>query len=504
MDMALEGMRKGAFKGIQKAAFLMQNGFTMDDVVNADFRPAEMPGGMVTNIVGRGLEAADQFFRSMRAETELYAQAYNAARNRKLQPGTPDWQEAVALFLANPPVKALAEIEREAKRSTFREDPGIIMKNLMKIRGDIVFTVKEGSFASVLLPSGKIIKIFNPTKFLVPFVQTPANIMKQSFEATPAGLVSSMFKETEREQSLAGGRALLGTALLAPLAYLVMQNAVSGSGPDDKELRDELYRMGWQPNSIRIGNTWYGYSNFQPLALPLSMMANAYETTIYAGTPPSFGSILAKTANSVLQSSYLSGLAALQDALDDPDRAGAAFINKTLNSLVPISSMRAQMARAVDPVVRQPETIGETIQSTTPTQTGKVRARLDAFGDEAKRSGNIVSRLLSPVNVSATKVTPLERELYRLKDSFQLGFPGKTMSIGGKSVGLTPDEYDQLVKSAGSEIKRRLTMQVESGGWSRLSDEQQVDIIERIVTSARSRARAELARTVRDRVRAGQ
>lgn len=486
------GLRQGWMDGIMKAGFLMRHGFTMDDLSSSEFRPPEVPGGMATNFIGRALEASDMISRSVRAMSELYAQAYTAAKNAGHTKGTTEWNRFVTAFIANPPRAAMAGVAREASRSVFRQAPTHLISQLERTRDNWKMT----------LPSGRTIRVFNPVKFIIPFVRTPANIMKSSLEASPLGLVSAPFnKESSRERSEAAGRALTGTLLLAPLAMLVAQGLVSGSGPNDKELKDELYRRGWQPNSIRIGNTWYNYSNIQPIALPLSILANAFESYQLTGKAPDVSVMLAKTANSVLQQSYLSGIAALQDALEDPERWGAAFAQKLATSLMPMSSARGQIARAIDPVIRQPATIGESLKAGQPFASEGVRGRLDAFGEQSKRGGSVLSRLFSPAAMSDVKDTPLEDELYRLRNDIQIGFPSKTVTIQRKTVSLTPDEYDELLSKSGQQIKTALTRRIRASDWRATPDEMKARIIQNIVNAERAQVRAQVLVKVRARLK---
>lgn len=488
----MAGLTKGFVTGLEKGLMVLRDGFTMDDVTNLEFRPVEVPGGLWTNVVGRSLEAADTLFRSMRATSELYARAYASAMQQGLKPGSDPFVAMVTEFISRPPLEEIKAIERESKRSTFREEPGHHLRMLAGLRNDWEYVLPAK-------PNKKprVIKIWNPIKFVFPFVQTPANIMKMSVEATPIGFAMAPARQTPRERAESAGRAALGTMLLAPLAMMVAQGMVSGAGPDDKELKDELYRMGWQPNSIRVGDTWYNYQNFQPLAFPLSILANAYEAWVYSGETPDAGEIALRTANTVLSASYLSGLAGLQAALEDPDRQGRYFFSRLANSLMPLSSLRGQIARAIDPVVRQPDGVVENVMAGTPGLSTQVRPRYDALGDEAERGGSIFSRLFSPVTLSEVKDTPLERELWKLRNDVQVGFPQQRITIAGESVKLTPDEYAELLQRSGQQIKADL----ERHDWSYYTTTGNVKAVKRIVDEARDTARAALRPKIEARVK---
>lgn len=484
----LHGVLAGIKDGWKKAHFIMKNGFTLDDVAQLDFKPPEVAGGIYTNLIGRSLEAADQFFRSVAASGELHAQAYAAAKKQALKGEA--LKDFYTDFITNPPVSAMKSVSRFGARGVFRQEAGKIMNAVVKLKND--FDIK--------LPSGKTVKVFNPMKFVMPFVSTPANIIKSSLEYTPAGFFSSFFKETAREQSQALGKAAFGSIALAPLALMAAEGRISGSGPKDKELRDLLYSSGWQPNSIRIGDKWYTYSNFQPLALPLSIMANAFELHHYEGEEVNPVAIVGKTANSLFQQSYLSGLSALQDALENPETFGKAFANRFLTSVLPASSLRGQLARAEDEVVRSPQTVGESIKASVPGLSDEVRPRLNVFGEESTRDTGLpqplefLSNFLSPVDVRAVKDSPLSKELMRLKDDIQIGFPSKSFTIGNVKIELTPDEQNEYLKESGSRIKSRLETAVGSQAWASRSDEGKAKFIKKVIEVERDRAKKLLVR----------
>jgi hypothetical protein len=482
------GILSGIKEGWKKAHFIMKNGFTLDDVAQLDFKPPEVAGGIYTNLIGRSLEAADQFFRSVAASAELHAQAYTSGINEGLKGKA--FQEFYEEFVTNPPVEAMKSISRQGARAVFREPGGKIISALTSLKND--FDLK--------LPSGKTVKVFNPLKFVTPFVSTPANIIKSSLEVTPIGFFTGFFRETAREQSLALGKAAFGSVALLPLALMAAEGRISGSGPKDKELRDLLYSTGWQPNSIRIGNKWYSYSNFQPLALPLSVMANAFELHHYEGGDVDPTAVIAKTANSLFQQSYLSGLAALQDALENPESFGKSFANKFLTSVVPLSGFRGQLTRAEDEVVRSPSTLSESVKSTIPGLSDEVRPRLNAFGEESTRDTGLpqplefLSNFLSPIDIRQVKDTPISQELFRLRDSIQIGLPSKSFTVNNAKIELTSDEQNELIKVSGQRIKERLEQAIESESWATRSDEAKAKFIKKLIEDSREQAKKALIR----------
>lgn len=483
MTPQLKGLIAGLKEGWRKAAFLFENGFTMDNVANLDFRPPEVAGGKVTNFIGRALDAADTFFRSISSTSELWARAYAEGAKKGLK--GKELQSFMEEFITNPPVEAMRDVAKAGAKNVFRDAPGKITQALASMKND--FTVK--------LPSGKTAKIFNPLKFIIPFVSTPANIMKTSMEYTPMGFAKGFFESTAREQSQTWGRAAFGSLALAPLALMAAEGNISGSGPKDTQIRDMLYRQGWQPNAIKIGGKWYSYSNFQPLALPLSIMANAFEEWHYEGKQANIGAVLGKVGNSFLQQSYLSGLSSLQAAMENPESYGKSFINQFLTSAVPLSAAQGQLARSLDTTVRKPDTVVESIEANTPGLSQNVRPRLNNLGEPSTRDTGLpqpidfLSNFLSPIDIRKIKDSPVEDALMSLVDSVQIGAPGKSITYKNAKVQLTPDEYNQLAEESGKLIREKLASVVETSAWQNSTDEKRAKFVENLVSKARTQVK---------------
>lgn len=486
----ITGYLAGSKKGFAKANFILKNGFSMDDVAKLDFRPPEVQGGIYTNIIGRSLDAADNFFRSMASEGELYSRAFTAGKKSKLTGKA--LEEFVDNFVTNPPVEVMKDVAKAGSSAVFRAEPGPLVKKIIGLKSDFKLNIR-----------GKEKTVFNPIKFLAPFVSTPANIVKKSLEASPLGFFSAALKNTARERSIARGRAALGTVALTPLAIMVTEGRVSGSGPKDREIRDLLFQTGWRPNSIKIGDNWYNYSNFQPLALPLSLIANAYETYHYDTgefNPEDIATIIFKTGDSLLNQSYLQGLSAFQQALADPEIFGKAFLQRFASSLIPATGFRGQLTRAIDDTVRKPDTTIEKIKSEIPGLSDEVKPRVTTLGTEATRETGLsqpfdfLSRFLSPVDISPDRSTPLTDELLRLEDLVQVGFPARTFSVNNRKIELDDDQYNELQQIAGEGIKEKLERQIESRNWEKLSDEAKSERIKRIVEQERASARKQILR----------
>jgi len=190
----------------------------------------------------------------------------------------------------------------------------------------------------------------------------------------------------------------------------------------------------------------------------------------------------------------------LQDAIENPESYGKSFANKFLTSVVPLSGFRGQLTRAEDEVIRSPDTTLESIQSTIPGLSDDVRPRLNVFGEKATRDTGLpqplefLSNFLSPVDVRQVKDTPLSEELFRLRDSIQVGFPSKSITVNNTKVELTPDEQNEFIEISGQRIKERLEKAIESESWDSRPDEAKAKFVKKLIEDSREQAKKKLIR----------
>jgi hypothetical protein len=133
---------------------------------------------------------------------------------------------------------------------------------------DVAAVAREAAQRAVFKePGGKIVQTLIAAKrdhpwldFVIPFVKTPANILRQGIEASPLAPLSRQFRDAVsaggRAQSEAMGRATSGTVALATLAYWASQGRLSGNGPSAPSQRAALMEAGWRPNAVKVGDQW--------------------------------------------------------------------------------------------------------------------------------------------------------------------------------------------------------------------------------------------------------
>src|SRR3990167_4959386 len=263
----------GLDQGLRNAAFTFRHGFRPSTVESAsvgkfDTARIELPGGLVTNWPSRALEAMDELFRSVARSQELYAGAYAHARSEGVVNRQQIATRMSAILTAIDPTSDDGRLYQAisdradvfAARAVFQEEPGPIVAWLLKAKSPTSPTALRAA-----------------ALFITPFIKTPAAILRQGFEASPAGLGMKAARQGGREGAQAIGRAVLGTGfMLGPIAWLAVTGRLTGAPPEDPGDREELYAQGKLANAVKVGKYWVRYSLFQPFSVPLAAVANAW------------------------------------------------------------------------------------------------------------------------------------------------------------------------------------------------------------------------------------
>ena len=195
--------------------------------------------GRLIRIPGRGLMAADDFWRVIASRGELYEQALRTGRAAKaLGKSDTDALDDAIMVLLDPNFVS-KDMDAASRYFTLTDDPGTL--------GELASGIRNA-------PMGKLI---------MPFMKAPTNGMRRVAEGHPffAGLKSIYYagdafvggnkfaQMSARERQRFMGRAAMGTAFLYALHSYAMDGRVTGSYPRDKQLQ-RMLPPGWQPYSL--------------------------------------------------------------------------------------------------------------------------------------------------------------------------------------------------------------------------------------------------------------
>lgn len=484
----------GAFVGLQRgfsdALFSARYGVNRSALTQSlsageagklDVPRIEFTGGGANpfNWPGRALDSADQFFRGVARDSRLYSLAHaQAKREGRREHGlTVRMAELVtgtnAKNVTDPIAqRLLSEVDEYARRTVFQERGGRFVKSLQVLAEQV--------------PEVSIV---------LPFIRTPGNILRQGFEFSPAGFLMKAARVEGRTGTEAQARALMGSVALGGLAYLLAtdQIEITGSGPVDRTGRAAWMESGRRPNSVRVGDQYVEFTLLQPISVPLMALANAMEAWKASGAKEQDAGTIAvevarKTARSVVDMSFLSGVADLFAAIEEGAGWGVSRIaSRTAHSLTPFSGAQRTVMTATDPVVRKPDGVVEGVKANVPGLSSSVPARLDRFGRDVRRPGGALRRAADPFNVSAATSDPVLVELDRVKAP--VGFPGDRVG----DLDLSRDQKRAVSMAKGSATHSALRRMFESPVYQRLGDEAKRRAVAKLVARVRAAEAKRLA-----------
>ena len=375
--------------------------------------------------------------------------------------------ERAAHLAADPDADMWERPRAHAKYQTFQAELGRIGRYFLGLRGSI--------------PGAALV---------VPFIRTPANIFKYAAERTPFGLLMKDVRDNlgGKNGRVAAdtqrARMLLGTAVGVGIVAMVAEGLISGNGPDDPKRRELMMTDGWQPYSVRVGDTWLQYSRLDPLGLLVGIAADLAELgpAIESAQADRIGAVIvAAVAQNIFNKTYLSGLADFVEAVNDPQRYADSYLRRFAGSLIPAGV--AHLAQAIDPNLRDARDILDRLRSRLPGLSDRLPAQVDVFGEPIAREGGGAEIFASPIKRSIARDDPVIAELLRLR----IGLRDPAREIRGAP--LSPELYEEYGRTAGRLTKNVLARLIGSGAYRQMSDGIRLTILRRAVARVRETAR---------------
>ena len=360
---------------------------------------------------------------------------------------------------------------------------------------------------------------------LIPFAKTPANLTKAIVDYSPVGLVNTLVKgkrlsnaiktgqftpqmQHDFVQSL--GKAVAGTMLYVAGYALAKAGIVSGESDDDKDVQNFMKNtLGVNSYSIKIGDKSFTYDWAQPIAAPLSIMANIVQKEDEnASTLETVLSSLDTAGNILLEQSFMesintalnntSGLATgVQEAIFDlPARAVPTFMK--------------QIADMVDGTQRTSFEYGKPLESAINSVKAKIpflsktlAPSVDSMGREIQKYGgnnNIFNVFFNPANVSTENISESAGEIYRLYQE-----TGDTtimprvapyyINKDGEKITLDSSQRATYQKTSGSIIEEEIQRLLDNSEYKKLTDEDKASVISDIVNYSYNIAQKEVLGT---------
>lgn len=376
--------------------------------------------------------------------------------------------------------------------------------------------------------AGAIINIAR--KGIVPFLRTPANVVKRAFEYNPLSMANTLLKAKgdiangrksaadvidEVSASLTGSAAMaLGAALAAGMIPGV---ELVGSLDDEDELREGVLEY-----SVGIGGKYYSVAWLAPAMIPLFIGANLYNKFSKLGDTADAWDVAqalfevgADALDPMLELSMLSNLNDFIDNISKEESAGdkamVAFVNAATSYFAQgLPTIAGQIEQATEKeknstFVNTDNQLERIAKQTVANATKRVPGvdlyqtqKLDEWGEPVKNPDEWQKRtfdaLLNPFTVSARKTDPITKEITRLNKAGYNVTPNtaaRTVSYidkdgyGHDDVRLTEEQFQKLAETQGQTARKLLDDMISSASYAALTDEQKADAIDTAYLYAR-------------------
>lgn len=333
-------------------------------------------------------------------------------------------------------------------------------------------------------------------RFISPFMRTPANIMKQSFEGTPLSLFA---KNTQANLAAGGPRATeewakitLGTMIMMSMADLAQDDVITGPPPTDPRLKRNWQRLGKTPWSVKVGDRWVAYDRLDPVGNIVGFGATIGQIVNNLDEPDA-ELMIATGVTSFMQNlaskRYLRSVFSFIAAVDPSNFSNTPqdWAQNQAVSFTPFSSLLRGISNTIDPTLRITRTavgdpdvepglapgvsvfLKETsnqFMSLVPGWSETLPIRRDLWGEPIVISSGYSTtfEFLSPIYSRVQSTDPLDKLIF----DQELLLSHVPRSIAG--VPLTGVEQDEYARLAGQPLKAFLDEKIQEPGFKRLSD----------------------------------
>lgn len=390
---------------------------------------------------------------------------------------------------------AVMDAEREGldKAATLKRMDRYLNNPSMDVRERMISHARYNVFQNDLGDFGqsvqRAINKHGGAKLLVPFMRTPTNLMKVGLGEGVIGTYGGLrfFSKQYRERffpkpigkdgkgndiyepgavehaALSRARFITGSAITSYVAYLALNDRITGSGPRDKNERAALESTGWRARSLLTldeNGKIVGARRWDRME-PLSLMVGPIVDIIHAGkinadldpNDPWWGkyddAIWATTfamSENTLNKSWMMGLhnftrAAHTDKVDQVDR----YFGQLANVLASASGARRDLRKWQDPYQREVNTFVEELKNATPYLSEDLGLKRDVYG-VAKTHGQYLWEK------EAIEQTPWDIELATLMENTGEQ-PIKIIAPTKQGVRLTSNEHSDYALLARAQVK---------------------------------------------------
>ena len=385
--------------------------------------------GTVARFPGRMLNSEDAFFKGINYRMELRAQAYRQATHEGLN--GKELARRVTELVENPNDSIRIKAMDEAHNNTF---------------------TNVNKFARGLSNATSNVPVM---KFVIPFTNTPSNIVKYAFERTPLAPLGRQFREdilaggARRDEALA--KIAMGSSVMTTVTYLASQGVITGSAPSNWALANIKNKV-VPPNSIKIWGKYYSYRRTDPVGILIGMAADMYYISEEADQTD-VESLAAMTttaiANNVISKTWMTGFSDFVEVLSSSEKSDGTASRKFTNYIDNLKASffpnfaRQVNVNLVDPYMREADDAVQKVLTKIPGFSDKLPLRRDIWGEP--RMYNLIEEASDdPLNVVL------------VNKRVGISMPGRVISHAGGETRLTGEEYSRYMELSRKPAKKHL------------------------------------------------
>lgn len=362
---------------------------------------------------------------------------------------------------------------------------------------------------------------------LIPFAKTPANITKAIIDYSPAGMVKTIIDGVNLKKSVENGqftaeaqhqfvtelgKATAGTMLYALGTALALAGATSGSGDEDKDVKNFVKNtLGLSPYSIEIFGKSFTYNWAQPVSAPLAITADIVKS-VQSDEERELGSYITQAldlaGNLVLEQSFMQSL---NSVLTNQDGFVSGLIEAVLDLPArAVPTFSKQIVDMLDGTTRQTFEYDNPVQSTLnsvinkiPFMSDDLAPSVDTLGNDIQKYGgenNVFNTFFNPATVNSGNINIAGEEIYRLYE--QTGnktvMPVTTpyyVKKDGKKINLSSEQRTKIQRMSGSIVDDNVSGLLSNAQYKAMSDEDKASVVADLVNYANQKAQSEILGT---------
>ena len=287
---------------------------------------------------------------------------------------------------------------------------------------------------------------YPPLMLLLPFVNTPTNVLKFGLQRTPFGALAELAprltgRAAERRAAFAQmspiqraeftGRMATSAAGGTALLYYTYLNRdkITGSGPRNPDELKALQATGWRPNSFNLGTLdepfYVSYQRLDPWATMIGMAADiaqfgAMNPDLEEGSMEAVGSLLFTISEGITDKSFLRGLNNVINMIQQPEVYFGKGVRDVVSGLtVPQSLAQFKDLGETESLIRESRTVVDAIMRKIPIAEEYVPAKRTFLGEAVYKQNPLgVLGIFNPVYVSSKKNDSVDKAMLDLIHGF--------------------------------------------------------------------------------------